>query len=68
MRTVVAKLNKEYKIDTSGVNNGRTDGTSFWTDGKIVTVSNWATPLSIEEQESELRWYLSYLKFDIQYS
>lgn len=68
MTTVIAKLKKEYKIDTRVINNGITDGTSFWTDGNVVKVSNWITPLSVDEQERKLRWFLSHIEFDLEYS
>ena len=68
MTTVIANLKKEYKIDTRVINNGRTDGTSFWTDGNVVKVSNWITPLSVDEQERKLRWFLSHIEFDLEYS
>jgi hypothetical protein len=65
---VVARLLKRVDLSQAAkvVNNGRTDGVSFYVSGcESVTVSAWWYEMSEEKQKSELKWFLKGYEYEL---
>lgn len=67
MKTLVATLNKNCNLDkyADAINNGRNDNIYFYVNGSKVTVSCTYGQLSVDDQLSELQWFLNGKDFTI---
>ncbi len=67
MKNLVATLNQNYNLEKYAdvINDGRNDNIYFYVNGSTVTVSYTYGQLSINEQLSELQWFLNGKDFTI---
>ena len=63
------KLTEQNRLDLNRyariVENGRTDGVSFYVSTDYVSAYRWHSQLSVDEQTNLLNWFLDGFKYEL---